>query len=65
MQLCCLLEKEEEVKKKQPKQSALYKRALFCFPFPPVKLQQYCIYSGAFFDRKAKGVKELDRFCLM
>ena len=46
LHFCCLLE-QEEVKKKQPKQSALYEQSLFCFPFPPVTLQQYCIYSCA------------------
>ena len=52
-------------KKKQPEQSALYKQALFSFP----SLFLFC-YSRAvftrvpFLDRKAKGVKELDRFCL-
>ena len=62
--LSCLL-KHKINAKKVPKQSALYKQALFSFP----SLFLFC-YSRAvftrvpFFDRKAKGVKELDRFCL-
>ena len=44
-------------KKKQPKQSALYKQALFCFPFPPVKLQQSCIYLDGFLITKHKGLR--------
>ena len=45
LHLYCLLEKEEEVKKKQPKQSALY-TTKHCFVFPlSFFTLQCCIYS--------------------
>ena len=59
----CLLESWLQLKKEQPKQSALYKQEWFCFYFPS---GQITVFSRVrIFDRKWNHFKVLQFFCLV
>ena len=57
LHLCCLLE-QEEVKKKQPKQSALYKQCIVLFSFPSCHITAQLYLLGCLFSiAKQKGLR--------